>query len=102
MDGTKINWLSKIDLEFEQERLLKWPDIRKSVEVNTWYDRFGQHADGDSAVEALSMTVHPEEARLLMSWHRIKNDITVRNRSWKNSSKWTLRASFYLYNTQEK
>ena len=63
-----INWLSKIDLQFEQQKVIGHGKThRKSIESNIGMTVFGQHTDGDSAaVSFIHDKVHPEDmARLL-------------------------------------
>ena len=66
---------------------------------------FGQHTDGDSAVVSfIHDKVHPEDmARLLDAhWHSLRTGHhCAQPLMEKLGVNGTLRASFYLYNTQE-
>ena len=101
-----INWLSKIDLQFEHERLLNMARYTANrLRAIPGMTVFGQHTDGDSAVVSfIHDKVHPEDmARLLdargialRTGHHCAQPLME-----KLGVNGTLRASFYLYNTQE-
>ena len=101
-----INWLSKIDLQFEHERLLDMArHTANRLRAIPGMTVFGQHTDGDSAVVSfIHDKVHPEDmARLLdargialRTGHHCAQPLME-----KLGVNGTLRASFYLYNTQE-
>ena len=101
-----INWLSKIDLQFEHERLLDMARYTANrLRAIPGMTVFGQHTDGDSAVVSfIHDKVHPEDmARLLdargialRTGHHCAQPLME-----KLGVNGTLRASFYLYNTQE-